>query len=71
MNLWIYCYPMSFCCINIVIIITTIVIVTVNPHHNPYKVVEILHDWLDIDFSVAEECLSLAVWTPVRFSLHV
>jgi len=29
-------------------------------------VVEILHDWLDIDFSVAEECLSLAVWTPIR-----
>ena len=37
--------------------------------------VDILHDWLDIDFSVAEECLTLAVWTPIRsytflFPLH-
>ena len=41
----------------------------------PSQVVDILHDWLDIDFSVAEECLTLAVWTPIRsftflFSLH-
>ena len=28
------------------------------------SVVDVLHDWLDIDLSVDEECLSLAVWTP-------
>ena len=28
------------------------------------SVVEVLHDWLDIDLSVEEDCLSLAVWTP-------
>ena len=27
-------------------------------------VTEVLSDWLDIDLGVAEDCLSLAVWTP-------
>ena len=30
------------------------------------SVVDVLHDWLDIDLSVDDECLSLSVWTPWR-----
>lgn len=29
-------------------------------------VVDVLHEWLDIDLSVDEECLTLAVWTPIK-----